>query len=74
MADSHRHGAFSLVLAALASVVLAAMPERTFVLVGDSSESDDEIDEARAKAHSGRVAPIFIRNITHEPRGHECWT
>lgn len=54
--------------------LLAAMPERTFVLVGDSSESDGEIYGAIANAHPGRVAHIFIRDITDEPRSHERWT
>jgi phosphatidate phosphatase APP1 len=53
--------------------LLAAMPARTFVLVGDSSESDGEIYGALARAHPGRIAHIFIRDITNEPRTHERW-
>jgi Uncharacterized conserved protein (DUF2183) len=44
--------------------LLAAYPQRRFVLVGDSGELDPEIYAAIARRHPSRIARIFIRNVT----------
>jgi hypothetical protein len=46
--------------------LLAAMPERRFVLVGDSGEQDPEIYGRIARSNGPQVAAIFIRNVTGE--------
>ena len=40
------------------------LPERRFVLVGDSGERDPEIYADLARRHPKRVAQIFIRDVT----------
>ncbi|MBI4860818.1 MAG: DUF2183 domain-containing protein [Candidatus Riflebacteria bacterium] len=43
--------------------VLARLPKRSFVLVGDSGEKDPEIYAEIARRHPGRVRQIFIRRV-----------
>ena len=47
--------------------ILAALPERRFVFIGDSGEQDPEIYGAIARKHPEQTAAIFIRNVTGEP-------
>jgi len=51
--------------------LLAALPGRRFVLIGDSGEQDPELYGAIARKHPGQVAAIFIRNVTGEKPGAE---
>jgi hypothetical protein len=51
--------------------LLAALPGRRFVLIGDSGEQDPEVYGAIARKHPGQVAAIFIRNVTGEQPGAE---
>jgi len=44
--------------------ILAALPGRRFVLVGDSGEQDPEVYGGIARSHPKQVAAIFIRNVT----------
>jgi len=46
------------------SRLLSDFPRRRFVLVGDSGEQDPEIYGELARAHRGRIAAIFIREVT----------
>ncbi len=46
--------------------ILLALPARRFVMIGDSGEQDPEIYGRIARDHAGRVAAIFIRNVTRE--------
>jgi phosphatidate phosphatase APP1 len=46
--------------------ILAAYPDRQFILIGDSGEQDPEIYAKVAQRHGGQVAAIFIRNVTGE--------
>jgi phosphatidate phosphatase APP1 len=46
----------------------AAFPEREFILVGDSGESDPEIYARFARRHPDRVIAIHIRDVTGEDR------
>ncbi len=46
--------------------LLAAHPQRRFILIGDSGEVDPEIYGAVARQHPERIARIFIRNVTGE--------
>jgi phosphatidate phosphatase APP1 len=46
--------------------IVAALPGRRFVLVGDSGEQDPEVYGGIARNHPGQVAAIFIRNVTGE--------
>lgn len=43
--------------------LLAALPGRSFVLVGDSGEQDPEIYAALARQHPGRIVKILIRDL-----------
>lgn len=49
--------------------LLAAFPQRRFVLVGDSGQSDPETYGALARQHPAQIARIFIRDITGGGRG-----
>jgi phosphatidate phosphatase APP1 len=51
--------------------ILAAYPERRFILIGDSGEQDPEIYTKIARDHPGRVAAIFIRAVRGEKIGDE---
>ena len=44
--------------------ILAAFPQRHFILIGDSGEKDPEIYAQLARKHPGQIAAIFIRNVT----------
>ena len=44
--------------------LLAAWPDRTFVLVGDSGEKDPEIYADFMRRHPARIEQILIRNVT----------
>jgi phosphatidate phosphatase APP1 len=46
--------------------LLAALPGRRFVLIGDSGEQDPEVYGRIALAHREQIAAIFIRNVTGE--------
>lgn len=48
--------------------LLAAFPQRTFLLIGDSGEQDPEIYGQIAREHPEQVTAIFIRNATGETR------
>ncbi|OFZ19615.1 MAG: hypothetical protein A2X94_17390 [Bdellovibrionales bacterium GWB1_55_8] len=43
-------------------------PARKFILIGDSGEKDPEVYAEIFKRYPNRVAGIFIRNVTDEPR------
>ncbi len=47
--------------------LLERWPERRFVLVGDSGEQDPEVYGDIARARSGQVLRILIRNTSQEP-------
>lgn len=47
--------------------ILAAFPQRRFVLFGDSGEEDPEIYGELARLHPELVAQVFIRNVGNEP-------
>lgn len=49
--------------------ILAAYPQRRFILIGDSGEQDPEIYAKVAREHAGRVAAIFIRAVRGEKIG-----
>ncbi len=51
--------------------ILAAYPERRFILIGDSGEQDPEIYAQVARDHPGRVTTIFIRAVRGEKIGDE---
>lgn len=44
--------------------IMKDFPERKFLLVGDSGEADLEVYTELAVAHPGRIAAIFIRDVT----------
>jgi hypothetical protein len=52
---------------AVARRLIAAWPKRRFILVGDSGERDPEIYAAIAREHPGRIAHVYIRDVTGEP-------
>lgn len=43
------------------------MPQRKFILVGDSGEKDPEIYRFLAHRYPGRVAAVLIRNLNTRP-------
>ena len=47
--------------------VLATLPARRFLLIGDSGEHDPEIYRRVAREHPDRVAGIYIHRVTEEP-------
>ncbi len=47
------------------------MPERKFVLIGDSGEKDPEIYRKICRKHLHQVAALFIRNTEHRPLDKE---
>jgi len=51
--------------------LLAAWPQRRFILIGDSGESDPEIYGEVAQEHPGQVQWIIIRDITNEDRNND---
>ncbi|MDH3701229.1 MAG: App1 family protein [Alphaproteobacteria bacterium] len=46
--------------------LLAAYPNRLFILIGDSGEQDPEIYGAIARRHPDRIRHIYIRTVTPE--------
>ena len=46
--------------------LLAAFPDRDFILIGDSGEADPEIYGDIARRHPDQVRAILIRNVTGE--------
>jgi phosphatidate phosphatase APP1 len=46
--------------------ILGQFPGRRFILVGDSGQKDPEIYGAIFRGHPGRIAAIYIRNVTGE--------
>lgn len=51
--------------------LLAAYPQRRFVLVGDSGEHDPEVYGLIARRFPAQVAKVYIRDVTHEPASSE---
>ncbi len=51
--------------------ILAAFPQRRFVLIGDSGEQDPEIYATVAREHGERIEAIIIRNVTSEDVDNE---
>jgi phosphatidate phosphatase APP1 len=47
--------------------ILKLLPNRRFVLVGDSGEKDPEIYRFLAKRYPRRIAAILIRNMVSRP-------
>jgi phosphatidate phosphatase APP1 len=47
--------------------ILKCLPERKFILVGDSGEKDPEIYRFLAKRYPERIAAILIRNLKSRP-------
>lgn len=47
--------------------IFKRLPQRKFILVGDSGEKDPEIYRFLAKRYPDRVAAILIRNLTSKP-------
>ena len=45
--------------------LLQALPDREFVLIGDSGEKDPKIYRKICKQFPGRVKAVFIRNLDH---------
>lgn len=52
-------------------LLLKHMPERKFILVGDSGEKDPEIYAKAARKHPGQVKAIFIRDLNERPIDRE---
>jgi len=50
--------------------LIEAAPELDFVLVGDSGEHDPEVYGAIAREYPGRIAGIYIRDVTSETALH----
>ena len=48
--------------------VLSTYPQMPFILVGDSGQRDAEIYAAAASRHPGRIAAIYIRDVTPAER------
>ncbi|MFW6050938.1 MAG: App1 family protein [Myxococcota bacterium] len=48
--------------------ILQALPWLPFVLIGDSGQQDPEHYTAIAREHPGRIACIYIRDVTASPR------
>lgn len=48
--------------------ILATYPDLPFVLIGDSGEKDPEIYAAIVEEHPGRIAAIYIRDVTGAAR------
>ena len=46
--------------------LLAAYPQRAFILIGDSGEQDPEIYGQIARSHPGQIRHIYIRKVTPE--------
>ena len=44
--------------------IMAAFPELSFILIGDSGQRDAVIYEEAARRHPGRVAAVHIRDVT----------
>jgi len=48
--------------------IMADLPRRRFIFIGDSGEHDPEIYGDLARQHPDRVRHLFIRNVTGEAR------
>jgi phosphatidate phosphatase APP1 len=46
--------------------LLAAYPERQFILIGDSGEQDPEIDAQMARVHPSQAVAVCIRNVSDQ--------
>ena len=51
--------------------ILAAYPNRVFVLVGDSGEQDPEVYAALIREFPEQIKKIYIRNVTDEEAGND---
>lgn len=69
-------GQSSLVSHKIASIVhiLATYPERPFVLLGDSGQRDPEAYQQIARDFPGRIAAVYIRDVTGNPRDQQIET
>jgi len=47
--------------------LLKSLPQRKFVLVGDSGEKDPEIYRKICRRFPGRISALFIRELPHRP-------
>lgn len=47
--------------------LLQALPDRKFILIGDSGEKDPEIYRKICRKYSGQIAGMFIRDMKHNP-------
>lgn len=54
--------------------ILKRLPERKFILVGDSGEKDPEIYRFLAKRFPDRIAAILIRNVRSRPMDRKRMT
>jgi len=54
--------------------VLAAYPDRDFVLVGDSGEQDPEVYAALIREFPEQIKKIYIRNVTAEEADNDRFT
>jgi len=54
--------------------ILAAYPDRYFVLVGDSGEQDPEVYAALIRENPVQIKKIYIRNVTDEAPDNERFT
>lgn len=48
-------------------LIFTTFPDIAFILVGDSGQQDPEIYRDMARRHPGRVAAIYIRDVTANP-------
>jgi phosphatidate phosphatase APP1 len=48
--------------------ILAAFPNRRFILIGDSGEQDHEIYGGFLREHPEQIAAVFIRTVRNETR------
>jgi len=54
--------------------ILAAYPDRDFVLVGDSGEQDPEVYAALMREFPNIIKRIYIRNVTNEEADNDRFT
>lgn len=52
-------------------LLMESMPERDFVLIGDSGEKDPKIYRKICRKFGGRIKAVFIRNVDHRPLENE---
>lgn len=62
------HGAHKL---AQIEEILTAYPDLSFILMGDSGQKDPEIYRTAVETHPGRIAAVYIRDVTDDKRDAE---